>query len=221
MAKIKDRIIEEAKRLFTEKGYDQVSLRGIAQAAGTTIGNLTYHFPQKEDLIEEIQKDIQTFFLKEMTTIIETGGYSVEGLVHLLVMAQSSQEGASFYFSNMVELCKNFEPIAKNTIIFRQRLFEYLVKCFGALKAEGLLRGDIKPRQYETLAYIIVMMATFWIQNHSLYYDPDLPKIGLTQAASDLLRPYFTDIGLDDYEKVQARYLRYELPGTTVSRPLS
>ena len=46
----KQRICETAVRLFNEQGYEAVSLRQIATEAGTTIGNLTYHFTHKEDL---------------------------------------------------------------------------------------------------------------------------------------------------------------------------
>lgn len=212
MAKIKDRIIEEAKRMFSENGYDQVSLRGIAQAAGTTIGNLTYHFPQKEDLIAEIQKDMQAFIMRELGAVMDNGGYRLEGLVHLLVMSQKSQESASFYFRNMIELCNDFGRINKNMTAFRKQLYDYLSTCFVTLQTEGLMRPDIKPRQYETLAYILVMMATFWTQNHSPYYDPELPRIGLVQAAGDVIYPYLTEKGLNDFEKVQLKYMKFDFP---------
>lgn len=212
MAKIRDRIIKEAKRLFMENGYDQVSLRGIAQEAGTTIGNLTYHFPQKEDLIVEIQKDMQAFIMKELRSVMANGGYQLEGLVHILVMAQKSQDSAAFYFRNMIELSNDFKHISQNMIAFRKQLFGYLSTCFETLQGEGLMRPDIKARQYETLAYIIVMMATFWTQNHSPYYDPELPRIGLVQAASDVIYPYLTEKGLNDFEKVQLKYMKFDFP---------
>jgi len=47
-------ILEAAASLFREKGYAEVSLREIAQAAGMKTGSLYYHFEGKESLVEEI-----------------------------------------------------------------------------------------------------------------------------------------------------------------------
>ena len=47
-------ILEAAAALFREKGYAEVSLREIAQAAGMKTGSLYYHFDSKESLVEEI-----------------------------------------------------------------------------------------------------------------------------------------------------------------------
>src|SRR5271154_5122899 len=46
-------ILEAAAALFREKGYAEVSLREIAQAAGMKTGSLYYHFESKESLVEE------------------------------------------------------------------------------------------------------------------------------------------------------------------------
>ena len=51
-------LILTAISLFNQKGYNKVSLREICEASWTTIGNLTYHFKRKEDLIEGIIVDL-------------------------------------------------------------------------------------------------------------------------------------------------------------------
>lgn len=43
-------ILETALRLFTEKGYEDTSVRDIAQALGITPAALYYHFRSKEDI---------------------------------------------------------------------------------------------------------------------------------------------------------------------------
>ncbi|MCD7809472.1 MAG: TetR/AcrR family transcriptional regulator, partial [Erysipelotrichaceae bacterium] len=58
----KELIQETALKLFNEKGYNNVSLREIAKEANTTIGNLTYHFPQKEDLLIHIVDELHKKF---------------------------------------------------------------------------------------------------------------------------------------------------------------
>lgn len=48
------RILEEAARLFTEKGYEAASMQELAEALGLSKAALYHHFRSKEDLLREI-----------------------------------------------------------------------------------------------------------------------------------------------------------------------
>jgi len=50
----KQHLLEVAEQLFTEHGYQAVSIREIAQASGVTNAALYYHFPNKEALFDEV-----------------------------------------------------------------------------------------------------------------------------------------------------------------------
>lgn len=50
----RERIIEAALRLFSEKGTARVSVRELAEAAGVTVPGLYYHFASKADLIRAV-----------------------------------------------------------------------------------------------------------------------------------------------------------------------
>ncbi|WP_117236871.1 TetR/AcrR family transcriptional regulator [Thermus sediminis] len=48
------RILEEAAKLFTEKGYEATSVQDIAQALGLSKAALYHHFRSKEEILYEI-----------------------------------------------------------------------------------------------------------------------------------------------------------------------
>ena len=50
----RERILDIALELFTERGYDKTSLRDIAERLGTTKAALYYHFERKEDIFLEL-----------------------------------------------------------------------------------------------------------------------------------------------------------------------
>lgn len=50
----RDRIVETAMRLFSEKGTSAVSMRELADAAGVTVPGVYYHFASKADLIQAV-----------------------------------------------------------------------------------------------------------------------------------------------------------------------
>lgn len=50
-------ILDEAARLFREKGYAATSMRDIAAEAGMLPGSLYYHFAAKEDLLVAVYEE--------------------------------------------------------------------------------------------------------------------------------------------------------------------
>ncbi len=51
---VRNHIVEEALKEFTEKGYEGASIRSIAKKSGTSVGNLYKYFQSKEDLFESL-----------------------------------------------------------------------------------------------------------------------------------------------------------------------
>jgi len=50
----RDRLLEAARRLFLEKGYEAVSIRDITEAADANVASINYHFGGKENLYREV-----------------------------------------------------------------------------------------------------------------------------------------------------------------------
>ena len=50
MENTRARILTAAAQLFEQQGYRSVSMRAIAAQLGISVGNLTYHFPHKQDI---------------------------------------------------------------------------------------------------------------------------------------------------------------------------
>jgi AcrR family transcriptional regulator len=49
-----DALVEAARQLFSQHGYDGTSVRAITRHAGTNLGAITYHFGSKEALYEVV-----------------------------------------------------------------------------------------------------------------------------------------------------------------------
>ena len=52
----KDRLVKVAMRLFADRGFDGVTVRDIAQAAGASVGLINHHFGSKEGLREAVDR---------------------------------------------------------------------------------------------------------------------------------------------------------------------
>jgi len=52
-------ILKTALAAFRDQGYERTTMRGIAQAAGVSLGNAYYYFGSKEHLVQEFYAEIQ------------------------------------------------------------------------------------------------------------------------------------------------------------------
>jgi AcrR family transcriptional regulator len=53
----RDRVVEQALRLFSERGTTAVSMRELADAADVTVPGLYYHFASKAELVRAVYRE--------------------------------------------------------------------------------------------------------------------------------------------------------------------
>jgi AcrR family transcriptional regulator len=73
MAKSDDtrsKITETAIASFRERGYDQTTIRLIADEAGISVGNAYYYFPTKNHLVQELYLRVQRDHLDRVETAL-------------------------------------------------------------------------------------------------------------------------------------------------------
>lgn len=59
------RILAAADHVFTNEGHASLSLRKVADEAGIAVGNLTYHFPTKNELLEAMLREALADYVEE------------------------------------------------------------------------------------------------------------------------------------------------------------
>jgi AcrR family transcriptional regulator len=57
-AAMRGRILAAARHLFAAQGYEATTLQQIVRAAGTSIGNCYFYFPNKEALLRAVAEDV-------------------------------------------------------------------------------------------------------------------------------------------------------------------
>lgn len=72
----REKILAVSLRLFNEQGYHHVTMRAIADALSISVGNLTYHFAKKSDIVSALMDDV----FEQMTA---TSDMPVESLTQI------------------------------------------------------------------------------------------------------------------------------------------
>ncbi|MEV5124544.1 helix-turn-helix domain-containing protein [Streptomyces decoyicus] len=59
-AQTRQALADSALRLFTERGFDDVGVREVAEAADVSLSTLFKHFPSKEALVFDLDADVES-----------------------------------------------------------------------------------------------------------------------------------------------------------------
>ena len=70
----REKILEAAARLFRERGFDEVGVAEVMQAAGLTHGGFYGHFKSKDDLIAQATGGCAQSFVEQWNGIVEAEG---------------------------------------------------------------------------------------------------------------------------------------------------
>lgn len=68
----KSLILQSALEIFEERGYEQTTMRAIAEKAKVSLGNAYYYFPSKEHLIQEFYHRTHELHLAASAPALET-----------------------------------------------------------------------------------------------------------------------------------------------------
>ncbi len=171
MSKLKEQILRSAWQLFRERGYENVSLRAIAEHAGTTIGNLTYHYPQKEDLLCAMQISTQGEALAQYGSMPETPEDILRELHAMIERTENILRERAFYFNSIFNLCRDVPPLRTNVEKIRDIVYNIYLSRFEALRNSGYMRADVPMDVYSNLILGIILSISSWLYVQENFHD--------------------------------------------------
>src|SRR5262249_1046004 len=68
--KTRSLILEKAIELFRQRGYDETTMRMIAEHAGVALGNAYYYFASKEHLVQGLYEQLEAEQLDASTAVL-------------------------------------------------------------------------------------------------------------------------------------------------------
>lgn len=159
-------ILDAAKRLFAEKGFDAVSINQIARQANVSKANVFHHFSSKDALYlmvlkaacEEtvgsladahskgkVSEDLWTFFSSQLEAMLD------------------NQASAKLILREIEESKDGREKMLAEKVF--AEYFSRLVGMVQEGQAQGLLRKNFDPA---LLAYLMLGANVFFFENHKV-----------------------------------------------------
>ncbi|AGA77528.1 TetR/AcrR family transcriptional regulator [Echinicola vietnamensis] len=206
----KQRIINEAIRLYNEQGAHNITSRHIAAELGMSHGNLDYHYKNREAILLAIYKQMR----KEMGASYEiaTGSTSSFADFHkLLLHLEAFQFKYRFFNQDVLEISRSYPEVSqllKETIGLRNK---QMADFFERFKKEGLVDNEIDTYA-ERLKKTIRIIITFWLAQREVLGNPaDNLEGEMAHHIWELITPHMTSEGKTVFKAVVDQYgYRYD-----------
>jgi AcrR family transcriptional regulator len=193
----KQKILESAIRLFNWDDVANVRLQQIADETGISVGNLAYHFKNKEAIVTAVYEGL----FEEFAQILSTYMSSPKLTDFDFQMEQYHRffTKYKFYLIDLFEIERSHplimarwrECVSKMQLQIRKRL-DYNVQ-------RGILHPEPMPGVYDTLTNNIWMTIVFW-RPRQLMKDQPLDERVFKQEVWTHIVPHFTAMGLRAYQ---------------------
>jgi AcrR family transcriptional regulator len=155
--------------LFRTKGFEGTTMRGIADAAGVSLGSAYYYFAGKEHLIQAFYAQMQEVHLAAARDVLdkETDFASrLRGVLDEWVrVAEPYHEFAGTFFKNAAEPSSPLSPFSVESADAR----EASIAIFAEVLAGSDLKvaASLRPRLPELLWLLHMGVVLFWVHDRS------------------------------------------------------
>lgn len=188
MEDTRGKILTTAAQLFEQQGYRSVSMRAIAASLGISVGNLTYHFPHKQDIATAlVEQELKTIILPEEASLAALDGYLRRMLISLVDHARMFDD--PLLFEDLPG--QQQENAARIT-----RLQQNLERFFIQLRQQGRFRQELRGQTLQDVITLIMFSHVGWQQKVSVSRQPAGAAVeDMMRIQWLLLRPYLTEEG--------------------------
>lgn len=188
----KSRILGTSLRLANEQGVDAVTVRSVAQELDISPGNVSYHFPRREDLIIALAAELSTRNTPLGEIVPHTFGDLLERYRRTL-QHQHEHRGLVVALPHLLE---SYPTMRRNYRRTEATRIEQQRRQLAHLRDIGLLDAD--EVTLDRLVAHIVLVARFWLAEYRTTFDrwrvADVISHYLSLIAG-LLLPYASDAG--------------------------
>jgi len=128
------KILGAARQVLVQEGYARFSMRRVAAVVDMSVGNLTYHFPSKNQLlralIQDTLNDYRALFQEYRKQVGDDPEASLRGLLDYL-MRDSASDGTSKLFRELWALAAHDTGIAAEMDAFYDAAIDAVIDALG------------------------------------------------------------------------------------------
>jgi len=146
------RILNGARKVFLEKGYEQASMRSIANEINYSPGSLYFYFKDKSEIFQELHKEGFQLLLNQFKVLDKVGDPFERLKAMGRIFIQFAQENKDYY--NLMFLVEEPAKIADDEGGFR--IAQEAIDRLASVIKDCKQKGRFKDLDTEDLTFMIL-----------------------------------------------------------------
>lgn len=191
--KTKEKILLKAIELFNKEGVEQVTTLYISKEMEISLGNLHYHYPNRDALIikaiDRFLTDMEALSVELMRTHPEN---FMEKAFYTQFVTFREMWKYRFLFTDRLVIARRTDYLEvrfKAMLQHRKMDFDATMQ---ELKRTGLMRSDLSKEEQEAHFQQIVIWNNSWITYHDLFEYNESPYLYFAEQSVWTWKPYLT-----------------------------
>ncbi|MES2589045.1 MAG: TetR/AcrR family transcriptional regulator [Bacteroidota bacterium] len=213
MKKRRDLILETSLNLLNEKGIDEVTTREIAKTLKISLGNLTYYFPAKKDIIlaltHELTKAVDEALSEASAN--EAPNLLVQYFKQVEIIFTTQLKFKFIVHKRYGEIISLFPEVQKVAQDFLKIRFDAWEQLNKQLVKEKFAKKELVIDSHAH-SYVLNILALFWHQEFLIYLPELTDKQKVDKALAIFFqsyKPYLTKKGLDELSPLLEKLNHY------------
>lgn len=189
--KTKKQILEVSRVLFNEKGVMNVTLRDVAKSMKRSYGNITYHYPTKEDVLTSLFEEMNN----ELTSLQSPKDAS-NLMLYLLELPKFSFDITVkylFFTLDYNELKRNYSKLFVKVNSLSEERGKKWKMLLIHLRNEGFLKEELSNDDLDFIMTLSVSLRGAYFQMTELEF---YSKTEYSLILNQMLKPYLCNRGL-------------------------
>jgi len=165
----REAVVEEAARLFLEKGYHAASMRELARRLGVSLGTLYYYLRSKADLLVEIHDSFIDSLLAQLEKVASAPISPQEKLRKFLRAQMEAIEASQTRVTAFLRERRALPPEAAARLQPKRDRVDQLLE---QIIREGIYKGAFRPVPVKSARLAILGMTNWAVE----WFRPHGPK---------------------------------------------
>jgi AcrR family transcriptional regulator len=194
------KIVQTALKMFNESGIEYVGMRELAAALGIRIGNVTYYFPTKDDLVNRLSLDLAE---ENNKTIVVVQPMTMKAFFEMLQQVFRNHIKYRCLMLSFVHIMERNLIVAKRYSKIQSTRNQTWTTNIQALKEGKYISAA--PEDVDFLVSTISLIARFWISEAALSFknlSEEQQIQHYTKMIAKIFLPYATTKGKRDLEEL-------------------
>jgi AcrR family transcriptional regulator len=201
--KTRDTILKKAKQLFNKNGVGNVTVRNICNELKISLGNFTYYFPDKQQIIVELYLGM----IAALEEIDKKINVSRETIIYLLEYHRQTfviETDFRFFYLNTFEILNSNPAIREAYLQHVQNEKKRMKQLLNIYVKNGVLINDMSEQLIDKIINVSLIIGSFWMIDAEVQFKGKEKQklLHYLELCCSIIEAYLTKNALAEYHSI-------------------